>query len=220
MPTQPHPEIGRDTSREQQHDVLPRLLHEVRQPLCGIESIAYYLEMALEDHDDVIHQQCGKLRAMVRQASWLLDDAALGAPIHESGPHLAYPNDVVQDIAERLALHDERPLDLHLPGHSPRVKLGEARLRRFLEHVLCFFHEVAEVAEPVRIWARQEESLYALCLSGRVAPERRRELESLFESLRPDGLAGALSSIGGALEIASPGDCLEVSLLFPTAPHD
>lgn len=220
MSTQPHPKVHPDSSSRQESGILPRLLHEMRQPLCGIESIAYYLEIALDDQDDAIRNQCGKLRAMVRQASWLLDDAALGAAAPSTVSGAACPNRVVLDIAERLALHDERPLNLDLSDHLPRAAAGESRLRRFVEHILCFFHEVAEVAEPVRIRSREEGPCCALLVSGRVNPDRRRELGALFESLHPDGLAAALASIGGSLEVAWTGDFLEVNLLLPTATDD
>jgi hypothetical protein len=157
---------------------------------------------------------------MVRQASWLLDDAALGLPAPDAAAGSAQINRVVLDIAERLALHEERPLDLQLPEESPRVRIAEARLRRIVEHVLCFFHEVAEADEPVRIWSRQEDASDSLCLAGRVGSERCQELVTLFCTLRPGGLAGALASIGGGLEAGSAGDVLEVILEFPAASHD
>lgn len=176
--------------------------------------------MALEDQDDEIRLQCGKIRSMIRQASWLLDDAALGATPPEPDPATARPNTVVFELAERLALHDERPLDLHLPSLSSRVYLSEARLRRILEHVLCFFHDVAETAEPVRILARQEASACVLAISGRIDPLRVRELSSLFESLRPGGLSSAFNALGGSLEVASTTDSIEVTLSLPAVADD
>lgn len=220
MPIEHHSGVGPDILRQQQPDVLPRLLHEVRQPLCGIESIAYYLEMATDDQEEAIRHQCGKLRAMVRHASWLLDDAALGVPAPDASAPTAHPKRVIFDIAERLALHEERPLDLRLSEESPSVRIAESRLRRMIEHVLCFFHEVAETDEPVRIWSRQEDASYAVCLAGHVGSERSQELVALFGTLRPGGLAGALSSIGGALEVASAGDVVEIVLDLPAAAHD
>ena len=220
MPVQPQSGIRPDISRPEQPGVLPRLLHEVRQPLCGIESIAYYLEMALEDQDDDVRHQCGKIRSMIRQASWLLDDAALGSAPPEPDPATACPNTVAFEIAARLALHDERPLDLRLPPLSSRVHLGEARLRRILEHVLCFFHDVAETAEPVRILARQEASACVLAISGQVDPARVSELSTLFESLRPGGLSAALNALGGALDVASTPGSIEVTLSLPAVADD
>ncbi|MBA3975319.1 MAG: hypothetical protein C0504_14020 [Candidatus Solibacter sp.] len=215
-----HPEIQCGLSSARQPDVLPQLLHEVRQPLCGIESIAYYLEIALDGQDESVRRQCGNIRSMVRQASWLLDDAAIGAAAHNAAPGTVCPNGVVLDIAERLALHDERPLHLDLPRHAPTVRVNETLLRRILEHVLCFFHDVAEASKPVRIGSRPGQTSLSLLISGAIHPDRRRELTSLFESLRPGGLAAALAAIGGHLEISSTPGCLEVALLLPTVPHD
>ena len=175
--------------------------------------------MALDGQDDSLRRQCGKIRAMVRQANWLLDDAALGAAPADPAPHSSDLNSAVFAIAERLALHDERSLFLQLPAHSPRVLLPESRLRRIIEHVLCFFHEVAEVDETVRILTRHNQSACVLCISGQVQPERVRELASLFYALRPGGLSAALESLGGCLEITSPSGTLEIALLLPTLPR-
>ncbi|MBE0657782.1 MAG: HAMP domain-containing histidine kinase [Bryobacteraceae bacterium] len=220
MPAHSHPGFLPGLPSSTQPDILPRLLHEVRQPLCGIESIAYYLEMALDGQDDAIRHQCGKIRAMVRQASWLLDDAALGAAPTVPAPQPSALNSVVFDIAERLALHDERSLILQLPALSPRVLLAESRLRRIIEHVLCFFHEVAEVDETVRILTRHSHSGCVLCISGQVQLERARELASFFDALRPGGLSAALDALGGCLEITTPPGALEIALLLPAASHD
>jgi signal transduction histidine kinase len=56
-----------------QESVLDDLVHELRQPLSVIESVAYLLEMTSKDAKFSPHLQ--QIQAMVRQASHILDRA-------------------------------------------------------------------------------------------------------------------------------------------------
>lgn len=57
--------------------VIRTLSHELRQPLSTIESIAYYLQLALPHSDPHIAEQITRLRALVDQSNWILSDAVL-----------------------------------------------------------------------------------------------------------------------------------------------
>ncbi len=56
-----------------QESVLDTLVHELRQPLSVIESLAYYLELTSEDEKSSLHLQ--QIQAMVHQASQILNQA-------------------------------------------------------------------------------------------------------------------------------------------------
>jgi len=56
-----------------QESVLDDLVHELRQPLSVIESLAYFLEMTSKDEKFSPHLQ--QIQAMVRQASRILNQA-------------------------------------------------------------------------------------------------------------------------------------------------
>jgi len=217
LPAQPQSGMERETTPETGRGDLARLLHEVRQPLCGIESIAYYLDIALESESDEIRQQCDLLRAMVRQANWLLDDAAIESdrPDHQS--ETVSLNDEVFCLAERLALHEERPLELSLAGGVLRVQAPGCGLRRLAGHVLSFLHEVAEAEEPVGAATAESAGWRMLRFRARVNPERCAEFAKLLTVLQPAGLVGAMEKIGGQVEVTAEGGVIEVELRFPAA---
>ena len=50
--------------------VIDNLVHELRQPLSVIESLAYYLELTTKDHNACSHLQ--QIQAMVEQANRIL----------------------------------------------------------------------------------------------------------------------------------------------------
>ena len=52
---------------------LDEVLHEIRQPLSTIESLAYYLEMTAADDQICCHLQ--RIRAMVLEANQILEHA-------------------------------------------------------------------------------------------------------------------------------------------------
>ena len=60
-------------SARPQESVLDNLVHELRQPLSVIESLAYYLELTCKEEKSLPHVQ--QIQAMVRQASRILDGA-------------------------------------------------------------------------------------------------------------------------------------------------
>jgi len=210
--------MEQEAAPEEGRGELSRLLHEVRQPLCGIESIAYYLEIALESESEEIRQQCGHLRSMVRQANWLLDDAAIASAGMGLGLETACLNEGVYGLAERLALHEERALELNLAQGVLRVGVSGCGLKRLAGHVLCFLHDVAEAEEPVEAATANTEGWRALRFRARVDRERCGELGKLLTVLRPGGLAGTMERIGGRMDVRAEAGVIEVELRFPAAP--
>ena len=55
--------------------LVQNLAHELRQPLSTIESIAYYLELALPNADPRVVEQLTRLRHLVEQSGWILNDS-------------------------------------------------------------------------------------------------------------------------------------------------
>ncbi len=199
---------------------LSRLLHEVRQPLCGIESIAYYLEIAMESESEEVRRQCGLLRTMVRQANWLLDDAAIGSAGIGAGLETACLNQEVYSLAERLALHEERALDLNLAEGVLRVGVSVCGLKRLAGHVLCFLHDVAQAEEPVEAATAKGEGWRALRFRATVDGEGCGEFGKMLTVLRPGGLAGTMERLGGWMVVKAGAGVIEVELRFPAAPDE
>jgi signal transduction histidine kinase len=175
------------TTRETDlREVLSQLVHDVRQPLGGIESLAYYFELVLEDCDEELREQCGRLRHLVGQASWMLEDAALAA---QAPPGQAPPlglNEMVTSVGELLAWREERPLRLSLADGLPPVHIESECVRRWLMHVLTYFQDVAQ-GEPMPV-VETELGGEGVWLRVRSAVAR----EDCIRTLDPPGGTGGL----------------------------
>ena len=55
--------------------VLSELVHDLRQPLSTIESVAYYLEIILPPNESKAREQVAKLQQLVEQSNELLNAA-------------------------------------------------------------------------------------------------------------------------------------------------
>jgi signal transduction histidine kinase len=66
--------------------LLTNLTHQLRQPLSTIESIAYYLELALPQADPKVKEQLQRLRDSVAQSDGLLRDALAIAQLGPARP--------------------------------------------------------------------------------------------------------------------------------------
>jgi hypothetical protein len=53
-------------------------IHELRQPLGVIDSLAYYLELTATDARNSIHLEC--IRAMVAETNYILERASVALP--------------------------------------------------------------------------------------------------------------------------------------------
>jgi signal transduction histidine kinase len=58
--------------------LLEDFIHELRQPLGVIESLAYYLELTATDRRNSIHLE--RIRAMVAETNYILERASLVQP--------------------------------------------------------------------------------------------------------------------------------------------
>ena len=82
--------------------LLNTLAHELRQPLSTIESIAYYLELALPNADPRVVEQLTRLRHLAAQSGWILSDALALA---QSAPARPQAVDLDELISEFVLDH-------------------------------------------------------------------------------------------------------------------
>jgi len=59
-------------------DLVRELIHELRQPISSVESIAYYLKMTLPPEPMEARLYMRRLQGLVDQASSILEKAAVG----------------------------------------------------------------------------------------------------------------------------------------------
>lgn len=170
-------------------EIVRHIVHELRQPLGGIESLAYYFELALEDADEDLREQCQRLRRLVAQAGWMLEDAALAAaaPAPEAEP--ANLNALVLELGQQLAGCEQRSLRLALDPAAPRVQVQSALLRRWLDHALAFFRDLAGGEPMPQIQTALEGGGAWLRVRSRV------DCDECLRSLDPPGGAGGLRRV-------------------------
>jgi hypothetical protein len=196
-------------------DVVCQLVHDLRQPLGGIESLAYVLELALEESDEDLRQQCGRLRQLVVQASWMLEDASLAASPQVTEGSAVDLNWVVEETGERLARQEERSLQLTLSAEAVRVSGTAIGVRHWLAHALSFFRDLAQGEPMPSVETGRDEEWGWLRVRSRVGSE-----ESL-RALDPPGGAGGLRRMaevsGGRYECTAGGGLVEVRLWLPIA---
>lgn len=79
-------------------DLLNEVAHELRQPLSTMEAIAYYLELALPQADPRVLEQVNRLRQLVAQSGWILNDAMALARPAAARPQCVDLNELISEF--------------------------------------------------------------------------------------------------------------------------
>lgn len=202
---------------ELDHEQLLRhLAHELRQPLSGIESIAYYFDMILASAEPEVRQQCERLRRTVQQAHWLLEDASLSMKVEhaENGPvQLA---EIFTRLGAQLALHEERNIELRMDPGVPPVILPVSLATQFCNHLLALYLGVGQALDPTLITMCAEPGGLRFEISAEVMSDPD-DLLRLVDSPWPgSGLRRVIEAAGGSMRAESDGEALRISCLFST----
>lgn len=198
--------------------LLRHLAHELRQPLSGIESTAYYLDMVLGDAEPEITQHCERLRRMVQQANWLLDDTSIAIHIMAAPCGAVGLPEVFERIDAELLQQDERTLELHwLPG-AASILAPESIAPRFFAHVIAFFRHIALSPDPIVVTAAMEPGRrMRLTIEGELLTEPAETLR-LIDPPAPGGaLRRYAHSAGAGFDVSADESRLRVSILFHIA---
>jgi signal transduction histidine kinase len=141
---------------------LQTIAHELRQPLSAIESIAYYLTLALPRDSHPARKQATRLQQLVEQSNWILTCALQLADNTPLAPQpLNLEELIIQTVNARTALGDPR-IHLELAGGLPLVNVDPGRGRTFLENLLTLFRQLGSDLHPVRVTTRAAEGGVAL----------------------------------------------------------
>lgn len=197
--------------------LLEHLCHEVSQPLSELETTAYYLGMMMEGAEPALQRRTEQLRLLVRQASWLVQDAA---HFHDAGPRVAARvdlNAVVEEVCGYFALHDEWAVRF-IPTPAPLpVSIDPETFVRLLRHLLSFLRDVACVAEEPSLETARDGGTVRLAIRCDV----RRPAPEMAALLDPPGVAGGLrrsaSALGFEARVRGAGALLRIDLSFPAA---
>jgi signal transduction histidine kinase len=180
---------------------LQTIAHELRQPLSAIESIAYYLSLALPRDSRPARKQARRLQQLVEQSNWILTSALQLADDTPLGPQpLNLEGLIIQTVNARTAEGEPR-IHLELAGGLPSVNLDPARARALLENLLTLFRQLATDLHPVRITTAAGEDGVSFGIASAI-PGYRSEA-----SLGPGGSLGihsarrVVEAHGGTLNI-------------------
>lgn len=130
------------------------LSHELRQPLSTIESIAYYLQLALPNTDPKIAEQLTRLRSLVDQSNWILSDALLLAQNGNIRPEAISLDELVSEFVmdEGFCEGPYPSFDLHL--NSGPVWMDYQQARQMVHNVCRLFRMAARMDAVIAIHTR------------------------------------------------------------------
>jgi signal transduction histidine kinase len=134
--------------------VIRTLSHELRQPLSAIESIAYYLQLALPGCDPKIADQLARLRALVDQSNWILSDALLLAQQGSVHPEALDLDEMVSEFVmdESFCEGPHPSFDLNLA--SIPVWMDYQQARQMVKNVCRLFRLAARPNSVIQIQTR------------------------------------------------------------------
>ncbi|MFN0107127.1 MAG: hypothetical protein ACKV2U_34145 [Bryobacteraceae bacterium] len=127
-------------------DVIQHLTHELRQPLSALESIAFYLQMAVGGSGSDVGAQVNRLQQMVDSANWVLSDVLhllqMTPPNSEAVDIGELSSEVLSEtwVSEGLTVRTEFAEEL------PAAWVDSEQLRHLLRSVLQFLRR--SVDEP------------------------------------------------------------------------
>jgi signal transduction histidine kinase len=198
--------------------VLRHLVHELRQPLSGIESIAYYLEMALPHVEPKARTQFERLRRMVRQASWILEDAGrLARPLSAHEPVCL--SALASDLVDRLRLDDDCPVRLELAPGLPLVSLPRTESLAVLRNLVDLFLDSPRAEEDLTIETAPHDDGARVDVSAAIFGADASEVLRVLEPPRPaGGIRAFAESLSGELTVSRDDRGVRASLWFPACP--
>lgn len=179
--------------------LIHHLAHELRQPLSGIESAAYYLDMVVSEARPDLIPHCRRLRAMVQHANWLLDDAALCAMLQPEAREAHSLAAVFGELSRRLMAEDEAVLDLHLESEG-RVR-APAPLPRLAGHLVSFFRDVAGCHDPIHAGVSDEPGWIAARIWADGCEDARDAARMLTAASGRGFLGRFLAAVDGVYEV-------------------
>lgn len=130
---------------------LQTIAHELRQPLSAIESIAYYLSLALPRDSRPARKQARRLQQLVEQSNWILTSALQLADETPLAPLPLNLEELIIQTVNSCTVQGEPRIHLELAGGLPLVSLDPGRGRALLENLLTLFRQLASDLHPVRM---------------------------------------------------------------------
>lgn len=198
---------------------LRQIAHDVRQPLSGIENIAYILGMSSSEKDPKTIARLEQLRHLVEQANWILEDALETAQIPDAriAKHDLCP--ILRSFAAEVSLRGDRSLRLHLPSEPVVVSMDRQLTERMLHWVLHFGVSVAQSSDSPQIRCVKNYGRARVTIT--LTPGER-DVSVMAELIDPRGRSGYLRTVATAQQMSvTVGDSgsggLAIELDYPLA---
>jgi len=137
-------------SEHSEESVLRAIAHEIRQPLSTIESIAYYLSLALPDNDKH-REQLVRVQQLVEQSNWILSNGLGLADSRRAKPETIDIDDLIEEAISARPASIDLPVECELAAGLPLVELDPCYGRELIENLLGLFRQIATEAHPARL---------------------------------------------------------------------
>lgn len=175
-------------------DIISQIAHELRQPLSTIESIAYYLDLVLQQEQPKIRQQLAKLQQLVDQSNWIVSNAVYVTQAAAPAPEFLDLHEVLSDCIADAAFSGVR-VDLRRAETLPRVCLDRAQALHLMRAIVQFFRSSADTDHAIVVTtsATHEEVLVEFTAPVR-CPASGEAMPASPESGVPSGVALSLAS--------------------------
>src|ERR1700688_4596521 len=121
---------------------LQPIAHELRQPLSAIESIAYYLNLALPRDSRPARKQARRLQQLVEQSNWILTSALQLADETPLAPQPLNLEELIVQTVNTRTVQGEPRIHLELASGLPLVSLDPGRGRSLIENLLTLFRQL------------------------------------------------------------------------------
>ncbi len=206
---------------QSKENLLCNLAHELRQPLSTIESIAYYLELALPHAEPRVLEQLTKLRHLVAQSGWILSDSLALSQDPSARPEAIDLDELLSEFVLEQMQHDTCRVHFNLELASALAWMDYQQGRELVHGICRFFSTVAKPGAEITVAT-------SILASGGILLRARAEGSTGDDANLPAGSNLTLECIenvvarnGGSIFIRlSDPTRLELAVEVPAAPID
>ena len=135
---QPTSISGESSVQSNVETIVRNLAHDLRQPLSAIESIAFYLDLMMEDGDAKTRKQVSRLRHLVQQTNWVVSNAIHTAGSAPLALAVADMGTIVSEAVTAWAAESGSQVTLVRPDQIRQQLLDEQQITLALTNVLSF----------------------------------------------------------------------------------
>ncbi len=205
------------------------LVHELRQPLSTIESIACYLQMVLPAEDEGARRQAARLLEAVQQANCILSDAVHYVQAAPPRPEIVDVGHLISDAVREATAGREKPwVCATEPARAAPVRLDPEQGRHMVRSVLQLLRLLSGPQAQVSVYSTTGADRVDVEFHSAGADVPADDLAAMsepFSAYLPPGTGLSLASVrriteahGGGMEFRrAPGGGTLVRLSFPTA---